>query len=514
MRHWAHNLLFACFVSGFASITSPAWTAVPGPTFFAKAKPKPKPKPASKPKPKPPLEGKKPIAIGTIAGKRAAKVRTLIFEQLKESNAYEVADIEDLKPGAKKATIAKSAKAVGAKGVVMGRVSDKYDLTLLVYNGEGKLIDEVTFRGGTPEKLENAVRNEFALVAGEPIAKATGGRNIGEVKPPPTDEVIEEEEDEDDAGAEEDKKEEEETGEEEAEEEPKDSEKDEDEDEDDGGKKSEPSKPGRDPFEAHAGIRGYNRQFGYSGAVTKLSAYSLPFAPALLIGGRFYPAAFVRDDVLGNIGLTGQAELGIATTTEYPSPAPSGGTGEVITELETSTQEWNIGLIGRIPLEPVEIAVFAVYGEHTFILRGDENTSGLPPLVPDVKYKYIRPGVEVRGRPSDFLVGARVAPRFLTSYEQIDLEGVWFPGASGFGFDLGLLGGYSVLPFLDVVVGFDFLRYGFDFSDVKKDPPPTCATLAPEAPPCQKVASGASDTYISGWAGALIHLGGKSPKNK
>jgi hypothetical protein len=498
-------------VAGIGSLATPAWAAVPGPTLVAKPKAESK---AKTPKPKPPLEGKKPIAVGAIAGKHATKVRTLIFEQLKASNAYDVADFEDLKPGTKKAAIAKSAKAVGVKGVVMGRVSDKYDLTLLVYNGDGKLIDEVTFRGGTPEKLENAIRNEFAVVAGEPIAKATGGKNIGEVTAPPTDEVIEEEEEDPNATGEK-KEEEEEKAEEEDEEEPKeeDEDKEKDEDEDDGGKKSEPSKPGLDPFEAHAGLRGYNRQFGYSAAVTKLSAYNLPFAPALLIGGRFYPGAFVRDDVLGNIGLIGQAELGIATTTEYPTPNPAGG-GEIITELETSAQEWNIGLVGRIPLKPVEIAVFAMYGEHTFILKGDENTSGLPPLVPDVKYKYIRPGVEVRGRPSDFLVAGRVAPRFLTSYEQIDLEGVWFPGASGFGFDFGLLGGYSVLPLLDVVVGFDFVRYGFDFSGVKKNPPPTCATLAPELPPCQKVAEGASDTYISGWVGALIHLGGKSPKGK
>ena len=60
-------------------------------------------------KPKPPLQGKKPIAVGTIAGKRAGKVRALIFERLKESNAYEVADTEDLKPGDKKATIARRA---------------------------------------------------------------------------------------------------------------------------------------------------------------------------------------------------------------------------------------------------------------------------------------------------------------------------------------------------------------------------------------------------------------------
>ena len=60
-------------------------------------------------KPKPPLEGKKPIAVGTIAGKHGAKVRAVIFQRLKDSNAYEVADVEDLKPGDKKSTIAKSA---------------------------------------------------------------------------------------------------------------------------------------------------------------------------------------------------------------------------------------------------------------------------------------------------------------------------------------------------------------------------------------------------------------------
>ena len=38
----------------------------------------------------------------------------------------------------------------------MGRVSEKFDLTLVVYNADGKLVREVTIKGGTPQKLENA----------------------------------------------------------------------------------------------------------------------------------------------------------------------------------------------------------------------------------------------------------------------------------------------------------------------------------------------------------------------
>jgi hypothetical protein len=147
------------------------------------------------------------------------------------------------------------------------------------------------------------------------------------------------------------------------------------------------------------------------------------------------------------------------------------------------------------------------------VLEGDEGgAGGQRPLVPDVKYEYIRPGVEGRLRISQVFASVHVAPRFLLSYHQIDLERVWFPGASGSGFDFGLAGGYGVLPFLDVVIGFDFLRYGFDLSGI-----PTanrCPVDMPDPAGCQRVAAGASDTYISGWLGAMVRLGGSDPAKK
>ena len=469
--------------------------------FTASAAPPLSPAVLAKPKPKPPLQGKKGIAVGTIAGKRVGKVRQLIFQRLKESNAYEVADTEDLKPGDKKATIAKNAKALSVNGVLLGRVSDKFDLTLNVYSADGKLVKEVVIRGGSPQKLENAVRNEFDMLAGPPIAKATGGKNLAESKPPAAAVVVEEEEEEEPEATEEEPKEEAKDEEEEPEE------PDEKDEKDDDGKKSEPSKPGRDPLELLGGLRGYNRKFSYQAPVTELLPYSLGFGPSLFLGGRVYPAAFFRDDFAGNIGITAHGDLGIATSTDYTTNVPGGG--QIVQELETSVQEWNVGLVVRLPLDPIELSLSAVYGVHTFILIGDEFGEGLPPLVPDVKYRYIRPSLEGRGRISKFLLGAHVAPRFLTSIEQIDLEGIWFPGATGFGFEFGLMGGYAVLPFLDVVVGFDYLRYGFDFSGIPKDLPTCASTFDP--PGCQKVAEGASDTYTSGWLGARLRFGGSDP---
>jgi hypothetical protein len=507
MRRIPRSILIACISAVFGSMPSPAPAATISPPVFGK--------------PKPPLEGKKPVAVGTIAGKRAGKVRALIFERFKESNAYEVTDAEDLKPGDNKFTIAKVAKAVKVAGVVMGRVSEKYDLTLVIYNATGKLVREVVIKGGTPEKLENAIRNEFNLLAGEAIAKATGGKNLAEVKPPA--EIIEEDEEEEDLEvATEPKKkkpkkkkakEEEDAEEEDAEEEDADKDEEEEEDEDDEkDEKVEPSKPGRAPFEALAGVRGYNRSFSYTSPVSPLLPYKLGFGPALLVEGRVFPAAFFRDDYLGNIGVVLHAEFGIATSTDYVQPVAGGG--ELRTELSTRAHEWNVGLVFRIPVDPIEVHISAAYGDQRFVLIGDEGARGTPtaPLVPDVSYQYFRPGVEGRLRMSEIFASVHVAPRFLLSLHQVDQQGVWFRDATGSAFDAGFKVGYGVLPYLDVVAGFDFLRYAFDFSKSPRTNP--CGPTNPDVVTCNKVAGGATDMYISGWIGAMVRLGGSDADKK
>jgi hypothetical protein len=158
-----------------------------------------------------------------------------------------------------------------------------------------------------------------------------------------------------------------------------------------------------------------------------------------------------------------------------------------------------------------------VYGSQSFVLVGDEGGTALQPLVPDVKYQYLRFGLDARVQVSTLRFGAHIAPRVLTSLEQIDLATVWFPGATGRGLDFGFEAGWNFLPFLGLVAGFDYVRYGFDFNAA---PPGTVSAPNGGVTPSEQdplltpmLAGGATDTYMSGRIGFVVTLGGaQKPK--
>jgi hypothetical protein len=456
---------------------------------------------------------KKNVAVGKISGPNAAKVRVLVMQRLKEAG-YDVTDAEDLKPGAGKKAIAKQAKVLQVDAVVMGSVSKKSDLTLGIYAADGKRVDEVKIKGGSLDKLQTGLMNEYDVVLAAPLAEATGG------KPPEPKAAVAaaapvEEEEEPVLEAEEPPADQEPAAEpaEAAEPEAEAPETDE---------RTDRAKPGRAPFELMVGMRGINRAFEYSdvqgtgqrdpNAVPKreLAPYSLGFGPAVVASTRIYPVAFFRDDAWSHLGLMADFELGIATSTDVTGTVPP-------IVLKTSIEAWSAGLRGRVPLDPVELGFFANYGSQSFILRGDEGGAGLQPLVPDVKYTYIRVGIDGRARFSKFMLGAHVAPRFLTTLHQIDLETVWFPGATGSGLDFGLELGWAFLPFLELTLGGDVIRYGFDFNDmpvgtVSNQPPENATPSDPLRAPM--AAGGATDTYITGRLGLTVTLGGSKPKSK
>jgi hypothetical protein len=451
---------------------------------------------------------KKNIAVGKFTGTNAAKVRPLVFQALKD-DGYEVTDAEDLKPGSSKATIAKQAKVLQVDAVVTGTVSRRSDLTLSIYSSNGKRVDEVKIKGGSVAKLKAGIENEYDALLAAPLAEASGGPPP-EAKAAPPPPGVEEEEEEPEVGEEPAAEEAAEEGEAEPAEEPSEEPK-----KDEAG---DGSKPGLAPFELMVGMRGVNRTFDYTDPYGQrdpnaspkraLVPYSLGFGPAIVASTRIYPIAFFRDDAWSHVGIMADFELGIATTTDVTNTTPP-------QQLETSLEGWSVGLRGRVPLGSAELGVFANYGTHSFILRGDEGGTGLQPLVPDVKYKYIRPGLDARVHVSKLMLGAHVAPRFLLSLEQIDLETVWFPGATGSGLDFGLEVGWAFLPFLGVVAGFDVIRYGFDFNGMPTDtvmgqPPEDASPSDPLKAPL--AAGGATDTYITGRLGLQVTLGGSNPK--
>jgi hypothetical protein len=461
-------------------------------------------------------QAKVPIAVGTFAGPQAAKIRKKVMDVLRKSGSYEVTDAEDLKPGGSTASYAKMAQALGANALIVGVVSKRFNLTLTVYGSNGARVDAVEVAGGGGSfSLLKKVENELEITIADPIAKAKPG---GGAKSAPEEAPKGKKAEPESA----DDEEEPELGEEGESEPPVEGEEAEadgdtgDESEGDTADVADPpsehAQPGLRPLEVTAGLRGYSRQFEYTdirpntdASGTALHDYSLPLAPAILATLRFYPGALFRNDAWSHIGLTARYEFGIATATQYSQKLPPDGR-PLVTELTTSSAAWQVGLRGRLPLGTHEVGMFAEYGTHTFILQGDEAYAPPKPyaLVPDSKYTFIRTGIDAQFRFGKVLLGAHVAPRFLQSVADIDLEGVWFPGATGSGLDAGLMGGYSVLPFLGIVGGVDALRYGFDLNGKPDCPAP------PNNPLRCVVAGGATDTYISGWLGVMLHLDGSA----
>jgi hypothetical protein len=462
--------------------------------------------------PKSAASARKNIAVGQVEGPKSAKIRLALLQRVKESPSFTVTDAEDLKPTASKLTIAKLCKSLQVDAVILGKVSRSSDLTLNVYKSDGRLVDQIKVRGGTPAKLERAVQNEFDVTIAPQLAEASGGklvRSTGGQGAAPAAEEEEEPEAVDSGRARDEPPAEEPTK-------PSPAENPDEPPAAESAAASEPdkpddattgAKPGRTAFELDGGLRLYSRRFKYTGVLGSgvrnpalrrtVRPYNLDVAPALMLGGILYPGGFFTKGVASHIGVMGHVELGLATSTDYEQ-LQSNNT-KVVTTLKTSYQAWDVGLRGRIPLGPAEVALFAEYGMQSFILRGDEGGTELAPLVPDVQYRYVRPGLEARVGLGKISFGGHFAPRILMSLHQIDLKGVWFPGAHGFGLDYGLWVGYGLTSFLDGVLGADFAGYGFNFN-----PLPTNPVDAPIA------AGGATDYYDSLWIALRLRLGGKA----
>ncbi|HTQ05341.1 MAG TPA: hypothetical protein VMI54_15870 [Polyangiaceae bacterium] len=462
----------------------------------------------------PPASARKNIAIGRFDGPKSSKIRLSLMHVLHDSTSFAVTDAEDLKGSAGKSAIAKMAASLSVDAVLLGTVSRNQDLTLNVYKADGRLVDQIKVKGGSSSKLQRAVENEFDSTIAPALAHASGGKLNGRSGGAGA-EPVEEEEEEPAAKEAPKAAPADETPEpaEAAPEEPKPEPASDDEpkgEEEEGEKPAAPkseSKPGRTPFELTAGLRGYSRHWKYTDLrgvrdptyPRTLEPYDLAFAPAVLVNGVLYPAAFWTDKVLANIGLMAGAELGFATSTDYVQNRPDGSA--LTTKLRTKAQAWDVGLRGRLPLGPAELALFMEYGSQSFILYGDEGNTGLGPLVPDVQYRYLRPGLEGRVHFWKLSVQAHFAPRVLLTLHDVDLEKVWFPGAKGFGLDYGLSVGYDLTSFLQVLGGADFVGYGFDFNHMPVDP-----TLAPI------LAGGATDYYESLFLALRLSLGGTRPK--
>jgi hypothetical protein len=410
------------------------------------------------------------VAVGGFDGAKSGEVRSAFIDALKKDGGYEITDAEDVKPSAKAKAIAESAKGLGVNVIITGKVS-KGGLKLKVLNGaDGKVLDEVEIKGA-PGKLKANVEKSGA----SSVASA-----IGQVKP---------------SGDDKKKEEPEPAADEEASEAPK-----ADAELSAGASSDDAGKGGLSPLDITAGLRPMHRTFTFHDTLAdlrpgegffQLLKYELPLGPALFIDFNWFPGSHFATGPAEWIGITAGYEKGFATQSLYGESSPDPTDDKT---LKTDAQQFYVGGRFRFPIGEHMLGATGTWGQHSFILTGDE---GPYPLIPDVKYTYIKVGLDGLFRFGDFSAGARVGKRFVTDTGA--LKSVWFPHqVSAQSLEAGVTVGYRLVSMLDLVAGFDWLRYAFAFD--------------PTGNPPSYVAGGAVDEYMSGYIAFKFHLPGKGEK--
>jgi hypothetical protein len=409
---------------------------------------------------------KKKVLVGGFEGPKSDQARKAVIAALKDDGSYDVSDSASVKPGGDDKSYASASG--GAAAVIVGSVKKGSGLVVSVHNGgDGSLVQDVEIKGETSAKLEKSIDSTLAVSVADAISQAKAGGGDS------------------DAAADDDK-----PGK--ADEDEKKDDKKKDEDDKPAADAADSADTGPSPLDIMAGLRAVHRSFSYHDSPSQLFpnqgypallTYQLPLGPAVFIDGTVYPLAFAGRGPAADIGITGGYQLNIATKSVYDN-------GTTQQQLTTSASEFFVGLRGRIPLDAHEFGLVAAYGQQDFTLKGDENN----PLVPDVTYKFIKLGADMKLRFDELTIGAHLGTRLVS--DTGELQSRWFPHTKTQSIEAGLLLGYAATRQLDIVAGLDLVRYAFNFNPI---PDGTNANTAP-------VAGGAVDQYVSGWLGVRYRL--------
>jgi len=406
------------------------------------------------------------VAVGGFDGAKSGDARSAFIEALKKDGGYEVTDAEDIKPSAKGKAVAEAAAGLGVNAVITGKVG-KGGLKLKVLNGaDGKVIDEVEVKGAGG-KLKGNIQKSGA----SSVAAAVGQTKPEEKKPK------EEEAKPDEEKAEEDEDTPSETV--------------------SADSSNAGDAKGLSPLDITAGLRPMHRTFEFHDTPYPMLRYELPLGPLLFIDVNWFPGSHFTEGAGEWLGITAGFEKGFATQ----SIANEGKPSEVT--LKTNQQQFYVGGRFRLPLGEHMAALSATYGQHKFSLAGDDGPCTSPPSpnacpkIPDVNYSYVKIGLDGMFQFGDFMAGARIGKRIVLRPGTI--KPLWFPEVKTQSLEAGVTVGYRLVSMLDLVAGFDWLRYGFDFNPVPKNR-------------TAYVAGGAVDEYLSGYIAFRFHVPGKGEK--
>ncbi len=411
----------------------------------------------------------KKVLVGKLKGPKPQSAREWLVEGLEGNDRVTVVggnDATDISQGASEDEIASFAEKHGADAVILGTTALQgkkgWAATLYVHNGkDGALIEEIPVEGGLWNNYRKAMRDPEMLMAAVSQAQLA--------EPEPEVDLDGEPEEEAEVASE-----------------PVAS-----------GDTETPSEA-QEALELRAGLRMYSRSFRYTGTLAEifpdqgepeLLTYNLATAPQALVHGTWFPLAHRMDGWMANIGLTGGYEVGFATSVAFGDE-----------ELDQSTSMWWVGPKIRFPFGLHSLGLLAAIGNHQFTIKGDDDVGPLGPLFPDVSYSFIDIGADARLRfDSGLLIGAHARYRIVNDTGDLQSD-AWFPETSAVGFEYGGEVGWMLSENFDLLFGIDGLQYGMNFNPIA------------ESTPHDRVAGGATDRYVSVWAGLAFRLPGSEGK--
>lgn len=404
------------------------------------------------------------VAVGGFSGDKKGELREAFLAALREDGSYELTDADDIKSTANTRAVADAASGMEVNVVITGKVQGS-SLKLKVMGADGRQLDTPEIKGPNRAKLKSKIQNTASLSVADGVERAMAAERA--------------------------RAEEEEQAHSKKEAASAKAGDDEDEKDDD-----EAACCGLSPFDLTVGMRGMHRTFEFHQTIAELRpndgfgkfrSYKLPLGPVVFADLNWYPGAHFAKGQAERIGITGGYEKGFAISSVYE---PEGATKQTLT---TNEQAFYVGARYRVPIAVHELGAAVTYGRHTFELQGDTAA----PLVPDVKYSYVKLGLDGTVRIGSVSIAARVGKRFVLSTGA--LERVWFPGSvKTQSLEAGLSVGYRLLPAMEIVGGFDWLRYAFDFNPVRR-------RVGSES----FVAGGAVDDYWYGSLGVRLSIPGE-----
>ena len=401
--------------------------------------------------------GIKRVAVGSLTGSKTESARGWLVEGLEEQSSLEVlsgGDAAAIEHGASESEIAAHAAQLQADAVVLGTSNLKpkvgWVAEIYIHNGEdGALIEQVTVTAGAWNKYRAALGNASQYMDAIEQARLADPEPESE---PEEDEELEEDEP---------------TGRDEV-------------------ATTNDSAARPSPLYARFGMRLYARSFRYTDPLREvfpgqdfpqMLTYNLAAAPMVFGRVDWYPLAHFQGGFPANVGISGGYELGVATDVEFRNRM-----------LKQSHSLMYVGPKIRIPVATHEIGLFGHFGSHSFSIDGDAAANSGRDVFPDVTYRFLDFGADVRFLFDDIRLGAHAKYRMLLGYGDV-ASADWFPNTSGAAVNVGGEVGWKLTDTLELLVGVDVLQYGLDFSPA--------ASAEPD-----RVAGGATDRYVSAW-GAL-----------